>query len=41
MSIGNIFAGDIENTFPQDYDYLMDINLRSPFIMTQFFQEEL
>jgi NAD(P)-dependent dehydrogenase (short-subunit alcohol dehydrogenase family) len=38
---GVIFAGDIESTFPQDYDYLMDINLRTPFILTQFFLDLL
>jgi len=32
---GIIFDGDIETTFPQDYDYLMDINLRSSFHITQ------
>jgi len=31
---GNIFAGDVETTFPQDYDYLTDCNLRTPFILT-------
>lgn len=35
---GVIFPGDIENTYPQDYDYLMDINLRTPFLLTKFFQ---
>lgn len=38
---GVIFAGDLEHTFPQDYDYLMDINLRTPFILTQFFLDFL
>jgi len=32
---GLIFDGDIESTFPQDYDYLMDINLRAVFHITQ------
>ena len=38
---GVIFAGDIETTFPQDYDYLVDLNLRTPFVLTQFFLEFL
>ncbi len=38
---GLIFDGDIESTFPQDYDYLMDINLRCPFHMTLLFQQHL
>lgn len=38
---GVIFNGDVEGTFPQDFDYLMDINLRTPFILTQFFQHSL
>ena len=31
---GAIFDGDTENTFPQDYDYVVDLNLRSIFHMT-------
>ncbi len=38
---GLIFDGDIESTFPQDYDYLMDINLRCPFHMTLLFHPHL
>jgi NAD(P)-dependent dehydrogenase (short-subunit alcohol dehydrogenase family) len=34
---GAIFAGDIENTYPQDFDYLMDVNMRTPFLLSQFF----
>lgn len=34
---GVIFAGDLEQMFPQDYDYLVDVNLRTPFLLTQFF----
>ena len=34
---GVIFAGDLDNTFPQDHDYLMDVNLRAPFVLTNFF----
>jgi NAD(P)-dependent dehydrogenase (short-subunit alcohol dehydrogenase family) len=41
MSVGVIFNGDVEGTFPQDFDYLMDINIRTPFILTQFFQHSL
>ena len=28
---GAMFDGDIESTFPQDFDYLVDVNLRCPF----------
>ena len=38
---GVIFAGDVETTFPQDYDYLVDLNLRTPFVLIQFFLEFL
>lgn len=38
---GVIFSGDLETTFPQDYDFLMDINLRTPFLLTQFFMDFL
>lgn len=38
---GVIFAGDLDNTFPQDHDYLMDVNLRAPFVLTNFFQDML
>lgn len=31
----------MESTFPQDYDYLMDLNLRTPFVLTHFFNEML
>lgn len=30
---GVLFDGDIEKTFPQDYDYTIDVNLRSIFIL--------
>ena len=36
-----ILAGDIESTNPQDYDRMMDINMRTPFILMQFFMEFL
>jgi len=36
-----IFAGDLDNTFPQDHDYLMDVNMRAPFVLTNFFQDML
>eukprot|EP00357_Protocruzia_adherens_P012773 CAMPEP_0115015306 /NCGR_PEP_ID=MMETSP0216-20121206/26682_1 /TAXON_ID=223996 /ORGANISM="Protocruzia adherens, Strain Boccale" /LENGTH=475 /DNA_ID=CAMNT_0002385385 /DNA_START=2081 /DNA_END=3508 /DNA_ORIENTATION=- len=32
---GVIFDGDVETTYPQDFDYLMDINLRAVFHLTQ------
>lgn len=38
---GLIFDGDLESTFPQDYDYLMDINLRCPFHMSLIFHRYL
>ena len=38
---GLIFDGDLETTFPQDYDYLVDINVRCPFHMTLLFQKYL
>lgn len=31
---GAIFDGDAENTFPQDFDYIVDLNLRSIFHIT-------
>lgn len=31
---GAIFDGDAENTYPQDYDYIVDLNLRSIFHIT-------
>lgn len=30
---GIMFDGDLEKTFPQDYDYTIDINLRSLFVL--------
>jgi NAD(P)-dependent dehydrogenase (short-subunit alcohol dehydrogenase family) len=41
IDIGLIFDGDITSTFPQDYDYLMDINLRCAFHMTLIFHKYL
>jgi len=38
---GVILAGDIESTQPQEYDLMMDTNLRTPFILSQFFMEFL
>mmetsp|Transcript_15567 Transcript_15567/g.10937 ORF Transcript_15567/g.10937 Transcript_15567/m.10937 type:complete len:144 (+) Transcript_15567:395-826(+) len=38
---GALFSGDIENTYPQDFDYLCDLNVRAPFLITQFFTEML
>jgi len=32
---GVVFDGDILDTYPQDYDYIMDVNLRAPFHITQ------
>jgi NAD(P)-dependent dehydrogenase (short-subunit alcohol dehydrogenase family) len=38
---GIIFDGDVLKTFPQDFDYLMDINLRCAFHMILIFQKYL
>jgi NADP-dependent 3-hydroxy acid dehydrogenase YdfG len=38
---GVIFSGDLETTFPQDHDYLMDVNVRAPFVLMNFFQDML
>mmetsp|Transcript_6914 Transcript_6914/g.7170 ORF Transcript_6914/g.7170 Transcript_6914/m.7170 type:complete len:342 (-) Transcript_6914:30-1055(-) len=32
------FDGDIEKTFPQDYDYTIDVNLRSVYILLKSFK---
>ena len=34
---GALFDGDIESTFPQDFDYLVDLNLRCPFHLMNLF----
>lgn len=39
--VGVIFAGDIDNTFPQDHDYMMDLNLRASFVLINHFQDML
>lgn len=31
---GVIFEGDCENTYPQDHDYIIDINIRAAFHLT-------
>ena len=36
-----IFAGDLDTTFPQDYDYLQDLNVRAPWVLINFFQDML
>lgn len=38
---GVIFDGDVENTFPQDYDYTVDLNLRAAFHITSLLAEFL
>lgn len=38
---GVVFAGDLESSFPQDHDYLMDINVRAPYTLINFFQDML
>lgn len=38
---GVIFEGDVENTHPQDFDYICDMNLRLPFHLISFFQPML
>jgi NAD(P)-dependent dehydrogenase (short-subunit alcohol dehydrogenase family) len=36
---GVMFDGDVEKTFPQDFDYMVDTNLRSVYIiMTSFYE---
>ena len=32
------FGGDVEKTFPQEFDYSVDVNLRSVFILIKSFQ---
>ena len=34
---GWIFAGDLDNTFPQDHDFCMDLNARAPYVLLNFF----
>lgn len=34
---GVVFAGDLDNIFPQDHDYMMDVNARAPFVLLNFF----
>jgi NAD(P)-dependent dehydrogenase (short-subunit alcohol dehydrogenase family) len=40
---GVIFDGDTESTYPQDYDYIIDLNLRAAFhitnLMAQFLEK--
>ena len=36
---GIIFAGDLITTYPQDYDYMVDVHMRTPFILSQLFCE--
>ena len=38
---GIIYPGDLDNSFPNDHDYLMDVNLRSPYVLINFFQDML
>ena len=38
---GVIFAGSTATTYPQDWDYLTDIHIRTPFLLTNFFLEFL
>ena len=33
---GILLDGDVERTFPQDFDYSLDINLRSVFLLTKY-----
>jgi NAD(P)-dependent dehydrogenase (short-subunit alcohol dehydrogenase family) len=35
---GIIFDGDVEKTFPQDYDYTVDVNLRAVYILIKSFK---
>ena len=34
---GVIFDGDVEKTYPQDFDYIVDINVRCPFHLINLF----
>jgi NAD(P)-dependent dehydrogenase (short-subunit alcohol dehydrogenase family) len=36
---GVLFDGDIEKTFPQDYDYTIDVNLRAVFSLILYFKQ--
>jgi 3-oxoacyl-[acyl-carrier protein] reductase len=38
---GVLFDGDVEKTFPQDYDYTIDVNLRAIFSMILHFKSYL
>lgn len=38
---GVIFAGSTITTYPQDFDYLTDVHIRTPFMLTMFFIEIL
>ena len=38
---GVIFAGSTITTYPQDWDYLTDVHIRTPFMLTNFFLEFL
>ena len=38
---GVIFDGDLENTYPQDYVYIVDLNLRAAFHITNLMAEFL
>lgn len=38
---GVVFEGDLESTFPQDHDYVMDINLRAVYHITHLCQSFL
>lgn len=38
---GVIFAGSTSTTYPQDWDYLTDIHIRTPFLLTNLFIEFL
>ena len=34
---GVMFDGDVEKTFPQDFDYTVDVNLRAFFLIIKHF----
>ena len=38
---GVILAGDLESTKPQEFDLMMDTNMRTPFILMQIFMNDL
>lgn len=38
---GMLVDGDIKRTFPHDYDYMMDVNLRAVYYLSYLFHQQL